>query len=394
MKVIFLFGGLPHYLNKVLNKINADSGIEVVVIAPSGTSSTFGSGVHQTEVGIDFKVIHLKEYKAWYGKPFFKEFYTTIKEEKPDIIVTGWPYFLTYVLNPILLMRLKYRGIVLIGREIPFTVPSYHETFSNFNLRCAESQKDELIFKSKIAFRLIKWMRKYLYSLVFKKALLYVEQGVEIIHSYGLKKDNITVTYNSPDTDEIFATISDVNAKYPDLVKNQHRLLHVGRLVKWKNVDLILKALHQLKPKYPDIELAIIGKGEEEENLRAEVRSLSLENNVQFLGAIYEGEKQSLEFLKSGVYILAGMGGLSINEAMAHSLPVICAIADGTEKHLVFEGENGYYFEDGNLESLVAVIEKTLTSDTQKMGEKSLAIIQDKINIGLVSNQFIKALKQ
>jgi len=393
LKVVFLFGGLPHYLNKVLNKINAESDIEVVVIVPKGNSLTFGSGVHQSEVGIDFKVIRLVESNAWYGKPFFKDFYQTIASEKPDIIVTGWPYFLAYMLKPLLLLRLKIKGIKLYAREIPFTVPAYNETFEAFEKRCVDSQKNELIFKNRLAFWLLKLMRKFLYSFVFEKALLYTEQGVDIIHSYGLPKKEITVTYNSPDTDEIFETIKEVRLKHPNLVNKKHRLLHIGRLVKWKNVDLLLNAVHQLKAKYPAIELAIIGKGEEELNLKNQVKTLNLTDQVSFLGAVYEGESQTIEFLKSGVYVLAGMGGLSINEAMAHSLPIICSVADGTERHLVFENENGYYFMDNNLESLVSAIDKMFTSNTVEMGARSKAIIEQKINLPFVSSQFIDAFR-
>lgn len=367
--------------------------MEVVVIVPSGTSLTFGSGVHQSEQGIDFKVIKLSEYNSWYGKPFFKDFTKTILSENPDIIVTGWPYFLAYISNPILLLRLKLKGIKLYAREIPFTVPGFKESFSKFSARCVDSQKNELIFKNKIAFHLLKFIRKYLYSFVFKKAMLYTEQGVEIINSYGLKKENIIVTYNSPDTEEIFKTITSVRANHPTLVTKKHRLLHIGRLVKWKNVDLIISAINILKDKFPDIELVIIGKGEEELNLINQVKTLNLEKYVTFLGAIYEGEAQTLEFLKAEVYILAGMGGLSINEAMAHSLPIICSVADGTEKHLVFEGENGLYFKDSDLESLVFTIEKMFNANTKEMGEKSLNIIQQRINLPFVSSQFLKAFK-
>ncbi len=393
MKVVFLFGGLPHYLNKVLNKINAESDIEVVVIVPEGNSLTFGSGVHQSEVGIDFKVIRLVESSAWYGKPFFKNFYKTIASEKPDVIVTGWPYFLAYMLMPLLLLRLKIKGIKLYAREIPFTVPAYNETFEAFEKRCVDGQKNELIFKNGLAFWLLKLMRKYLYTVVFDKALLYTEQGIDIIYSYGLAKENITVTYNSPDTDEIFETIKEIKLKHPHLTSKPHRLLHIGRLVKWKNIDLLIKAVQVLKPKYPNIELAIIGKGEEEVNLKTLVNTLNLTDNISFLGAIYEGEGQTIEFLKSGVYVLAGMGGLSINEAMAHSLPIICSVADGTEKHLVFEDKNGFYFKDSNLESLVDAIDKMFTSDTIEMGARSKAIIEQKINLPFVSSQFIGALR-
>lgn len=393
MKVTFLFGGLPHYFNKVLNRINADKDIEVTVIAPEGQGATMGSGVNQTEEGIAFELVRLKEYNTWYGKPFFRSFSATIDAVKPDIIVCGWPYFLAFIFNPLLLLRLKRRGIKLVSKEIPFTVPAWNESFSDFDKRCVESQKDELIFKSRMAFFLLKLIRKYLYTFVFDGAVIYLDQGVEIIHSYGLKKNKITVTYNSPDTEEILKTIGDVKARKGNPEKVPGRLIHVGRLVNWKRVDLLIKAVNRLRSKYPFINLFVIGKGEEEMNLRQLVKTLGVESNVIFKGALYEGEPQTTEFLKSEVYVLAGMGGLSINEAMAHGLPVICAVADGTEKHLVYEGVNGYYFRDNDLESLVETIEKMLMADRVKMGEASLQIIRERVNISTVSALYVKALK-
>lgn len=391
---MFVFGGLPHYFNKVMNRINAHPQIEVCVVAPTEKSVTIGSGVHETESGVDFKIVRLKEYTTWYGKPFFKDFKTTIALEKPDAIVIGWPYFLTFIFNPFLLIYVKFKKIRLISKEIPFTVPAYNESLADFSNRCAESQKDEAIFKSKYAFTFHKLMRRYLYQVVFNQAVLYIEKGVKIIESYGLRRNNIHVTYNSPDTDDIFKTIEHVKQKYPDLHYQPFRLLHVGRLVKWKNVDLLIHAVDALKLKYPQIELAVIGKGEEEQNLKQLVKEKQLESYVKFLGAIYEGEEQSIEMLKSHVYVLAGMGGLSINEAMAHGLPVICSIADGTEQHLVFDQKTGYYFKDNDLNSLIDAIDQLFQADHSKLGEAALNTIKDTVNIHTVSQRYMDAFLQ
>ena len=391
MKVLFVFGGLPHYFNKVLNKINANPNIDVCVIAPISKGATIGSGVHQTDEGIEFKVLRLQEYKTWYGKPFFKGFYQAVKNEKPDIIVSGWPFFIAFVFMPLLTIKLKRSGVKLYGREIPFTVPYFNESLKDFSDRCVDSQKSEKMFTNVWLFRFHKYLRKCLYTLVFDYALTYTEIGIELLSSYGLSKSKITVTYNSPDTENLARSIELVKSKYPDLRSNPHRLIHVGRLVKWKNVDMLIRAVYVLKDKYPGIELAILGNGEEETSLKKLSAVMELTQQVKFLGAIYEGEDQSVEFLKSGVYVLAGMGGLSINEAMAHSLPIICSVADGTEKHLVFDGENGFYFNDSDLESLCMAIEKMFNADTLKMGQKSLSIIEKSINIENVSNRFVDA---
>ncbi|HEY1045598.1 MAG TPA: glycosyltransferase family 4 protein [Bacteroidia bacterium] len=391
MKVLFVFGGLPHYFNKVMNRINEHPEMDVSVIAPLGKGSTIGSGVHESDKDIGFELTRLEEYNTFYGKPFFRGFYAAIKKIKPDVIVIGWPYFLAFVFKPLLLIRLKLAGIKLISKEIPFTVPAYNENITEFTNRCADSQKDEKIFHSKSVFRFHQLLRKYLYTFAFDHAVLYIESGIPIIRSYGLKEKNITVTFNSPDTDAIFKTLDDINSNHKIPVKDPYRLLHIGRLVKWKNVDLLIKAVDLLKEKYPRLNLCVIGKGEEENNLKNLVDDLHLSAQVKFLGAIYEGEDQSMEMLKSGIYVLAGMGGLSINEAMAHSLPVICTIADGTEQHLVIDGLNGFKFKDNDLNDLVLKIEQALHADRQKMGEASLKLIQEKYNIGTVANLYIKA---
>ena len=42
------------------------------------------------------------------------------------------------------------------------------------------------------------------------------------------------------------------------------------------------------------------------------------------------------------MYVLPGTGGLGLNEAMAHGLPMIAGYADGSADDLVVDGETGY----------------------------------------------------
>ena len=95
--------------------------------------------------------------------------------------------------------------------------------------------------------------------------------------------------------------------------------------------------------------------------------------------------------MASSVYVLAGMGGLSINEAMAYGKPVICSRCDGTERDLVKDGENGLYFQEGNVGDLAAKIGILLKDPFQgrRMGEHSLKVIEDKINLETVTRRFM-----
>ncbi len=397
MKVLFMFGGLPHYYNYVLSRLNALEGVEVVVVAPKEGSATVGAGVHQSKEGIDFKVILLEEYRAFYGKAFFRSFGRTIQEEKPDIIVTGWPYVLGFVYYPSLLLTVRRMGIKLINKEIPFKVPKYQEArrfFQEGGLLSEDLQtnlkRGSLLFNFK--YDLVTWVRKRYYNLV-DAHVNYVEEAYEIIGSYGVPKEKIFITYNSPDTDRIFSVKAKIKEMPPLLPVNSYRLLHVGRLVKWKRVDMLINTLQRLKNDYPDAEVVVIGKGPEEENLKTQARQLGLQDSVRFIGAIYDIETLGRYFSAAAVYVLAGMGGLSINEAMCFDKAVVCSEADGTEKKLVREGYNGSYFADGNEDSLYQTLHKLLADPEklQKMGENSGKIIREEVNIHTVIRGYVQA---
>ena len=50
MKVLFTFGGIPHYLNAMLNRLQA-KGVEITVVSPKKGNTTIGKGVKMVEGG-------------------------------------------------------------------------------------------------------------------------------------------------------------------------------------------------------------------------------------------------------------------------------------------------------------------------------------------------------
>ena len=51
MKVLFTFGGIPHYLSSMLNKL-CEKGVEIVVVTPQKGNATIGKGVKMVEGGM------------------------------------------------------------------------------------------------------------------------------------------------------------------------------------------------------------------------------------------------------------------------------------------------------------------------------------------------------
>lgn len=391
MKILFVFGGVPHYYNKILNLIHEKDGYDVSVISPSKDGKTIGDGVFQTVKGISFNHIELLEKKTFYRKPFFKNFYETVDSIDPDIVIIGWPYYLNFFTSPLKFKRLKKKGTKFICKEIPFSVPGFNQSIDEFREGTSYFQRKDKVYNNILLFGFLKRIRKTIYSKMMNGAVLYREDGVEILHSYGMDKKNIFVTYNSIVTKDTFNAISELNSEN-NIEYTPFNLIHVGRLVKWKRVDLLIEAISILKRKFPNISLTIVGGGEEKDSLVTLTNQLNISDNVIFKGAIYDEKELSKCFLKAHVYVLAGMGGLSINEAMCHSLPIICSICDGTEKHLVFEGENGSYFESDNLDSLVLAIERVIANPELRLsyGKESRRIIEEEINENVVVQKYLE----
>lgn len=103
--------------------------------------------------------------------------------------------------------------------------------------------------------------------------------------------------------------------------KKNIRILNIGRLDSNKNQELIIRAIGRIKEF--NIELDLVGKGENEAKLRKLVSSLGLGNNVHFHGQI---EEAASYYLNADIFVLSSIfEGFPnvILEAMKYGLPVI-----------------------------------------------------------------------
>ncbi|WP_428659401.1 glycosyltransferase family 4 protein [Runella sp.] len=389
MRVCFVMPALPHYFKLILNKIVAGTGYEVLMIKPAQKGKATGAAVKEETDNTLFQVIELEEYRAWYGKPFFKDLLPTLKAFQPDIvIITTWPYFLYLTLNPFFYWKLRGLGAKLIARDIPFNYAIWGRVQEFYFSPQFLSENFQDTNKTWIGFILF-WIASFLRRLNLPLAdahINYIDEAHEIIGSYGVPPEKIFVISNSPDTDELLAAFEKVKKRPALLPPNPHRLIHVGRLVQWKRVDLIIEAVKKLQSTYSDIELVVVGFGPELEKLKAQAAEAGLADAVRFVGGVYNSEDLGQYLHESAVYVLGGMGGLSINDAMCFAKPIVCSVADGTEKRLVREGLNGYYFKNGDAGDLARVLDLILADPERLLafGEHSLAIIKNEINIQTV----------
>jgi glycosyltransferase involved in cell wall biosynthesis len=144
--------------------------------------------------------------------------------------------------------------------------------------------------------------------------------------------------------------------------EQRDQLLFVGRLIKKKGADILLKAMAIVVATYPKQQLLIVGDGMERKNLEALALVLGISNNVTFVGAKPHNElpkfyQQALIFISP---TLAEGFGLTIAEAMACECAVIAS--DLTAVHdLIRDKKTGLLFEINNSEMLAQYILELLT---------------------------------
>ncbi len=394
MKILFLFQGLPHYYNAILNRLHALENTWVTVVVPSTLGMTLGKGVFQSEEGINFEVIRLREYETYYGKPFFRGMREVLDRVRPDVVIASWPYIQGFFLLPAIVLYIQVHRIKLVEKTIPYLIPKMNDAWSFYSQGKNISEENSSPARKP---PLLEMMR-YVLLTIFRRYYLpkldahvcYVEEAFGILGSYHVPREKIHIIYNSPDTDEILSIREKVIGLPRILPENRFRIIHIGRLVRWKKVHMLIAAVHRLSARFGEAELIVIGNGPEEENLKRQAAELGIGDKVKFLGGIYDQTTIGRYLHESSIYVLAGVGGLSINEAMCYGRPVICSECDGTEKKLVREEFNGKYFRNDDETDLAEKIRYLFERPdlTERMGINSLTIINNEVNVNTVINGY------
>lgn len=105
--------------------------------------------------------------------------------------------------------------------------------------------------------------------------------------------------------------------------KRRNGVIFIGRLVKYKNIDVLIGAMKKVQEKFPKKVLVIVGSGEEENALKELAAKLGV--NAKFMGYVPEEEK--IRAIKSAEVFVSMSSvegfGISLLEAMASRTPVI-----------------------------------------------------------------------
>ncbi len=155
-----------------------------------------------------------------------------------------------------------------------------------------------------------------------------------IEESLNIKAEKIPLVKNGVDIKKFFPSSYEKKQK-------PIKIISVGSLYWIKNQAMIIEAVDSIRKKGVDLELVLLGEGEERKNLEELVKHLNAEGYV-FMPGIKRNVKEYLS--ESDIYLSASRTEglpLSILEAMACGLPIVSTCAGGVQD-IVFNNQNGY----------------------------------------------------
>jgi glycosyltransferase involved in cell wall biosynthesis len=155
------------------------------------------------------------------------------------------------------------------------------------------------------------------------------------------------------------------------------KMVSIGRLDKNKNHQLLIDVVLDLKNREIPVHLTILGEGDERISLQEKIVQLNLSDQLSLVGL---QEKVEMYLWNADLYIHSAITegfGLTLIEAMACGLPVVCTDGKGN-RELIQEGENGFMVGERDPKLLAGKIELLLKNDNlrQAMGEKARKFAQ------------------
>jgi glycosyltransferase involved in cell wall biosynthesis len=186
----------------------------------------------------------------------------------------------------------------------------------------------------------------------------------QFFRSLGIPQERIFLTHYTVDND-YFARM----AKEVDRASVRERwnipeeaavVLFVAKLQRWKRPQDLLRAFAQAG--VDGAYLVFAGEGPLRKELEAEAQGLGVAERVRFLGFVNQSRMPEV-YVASDLLVLPSEHepfGLVVNEAMVCRVPAVVSDQVGARFDLIREGETGFVYPCGDVETLAGILRKLL----------------------------------
>ena len=171
-------------------------------------------------------------------------------------------------------------------------------------------------------------------------------------------------------------------------------ILACGRLHKFKQFDLLIRAYAKIKDKYSNWNLVILGEGEERAELNKALKNLDVSSRIFLPGS---AGNMSEWYERADLFVLSsaveGFPNVLL-EAMSYGLPSISFDCDTGPRDMIQDGFNGVLINPEDRESgLIKALEKMITDTPfrRSIAENSI-LIRDKYSVESIMQKWNNVL--
>jgi glycosyltransferase involved in cell wall biosynthesis len=374
-KKILLITNIPNaYRIPLFNELNQKlkvKGAQLTVVFGSRGFSRIKSVVNIADCAFDYKILPSRNFHLGNSEKIFTTYqnlYKTIKQIKPDVIITiGYSIATTKLWLRSFFKKTVY--IIWSGSII-------------------KKDRNNSI------------LRKMQRILLAKRATGFIAYGTKAKETFiemGIRSEKISIAINTVDTSFFVNETEKMRTSTAPDKKLKH-ITSVGYLTKRKNVQKVLEVIKELSKKRNDFILDIIGEGKERKNLHDYVMQNGIEKYVRFHGFKQKQELPGYFAISDCFLFQTGFDiwGLVLNEAMAAGIPCLASVNAGATYDLVKEGETGFVADFCDIKNTCEKINWLLDNPEKAiaMGQNAKKYICDNASLSKSVEGIINAIEK
>ena len=365
----------------------ASSGYEVVVLAPHAPNALEKERMDGVRV-LRFRYFIPKYQKLCYGSGMLPNF------EKSILAKMEVPFFTLFQLVSLASCCFQEKpDIVHAWWAIPNGAAcAILKQVFGFKLVCSVLGSDINSLENPV-FRKI---QKLVLSSCNKVVAISSDLQSTVVDKIGIKKKNVELIPLGVD-ERIFKRQKTTIRKNFKVHSTDRLILSVGRLVSFKGVQYLIKAMPLLLKKVPNSLLLIVGDGSQKRELVKLTRQMRLQERVKFAGLVAH-EKLPRYYSSSDVFVLPSTTnrfkeglGLVLAEAAMCKTPIIASRVGGI-LDLIHDGSTGVLVPEKDPEEIAAALTKVLTNHklSKRMSEAAYKKMRNEYSLKAVTTKASK----
>jgi glycosyltransferase involved in cell wall biosynthesis len=155
-------------------------------------------------------------------------------------------------------------------------------------------------------------------------------------------------------------------------LSSENTIISIGRLTHQKNFKFLIMAFKEINKKYPNLNLVILGDGEEMNKLKNLIKKINLEEKIFLVGY----KKNVYDYLKnSKMFVLTSLWedpGFVLIEAAYMNKTVLSSDCLNGPKELLENEKNGFLFKSNSLTNFLNKFEEIMNADKKLLFKKKV----------------------